>query len=70
VPDFLAFNERSLLPGPGRWKREDADAHAEEQYERFATRRREALEAEGEIEALKQLEAAARRLPKRRPKGA
>jgi hypothetical protein len=67
---FLAFNERSVLPGPGRWRREDADAHAEGEYDRLAARRREALEAEGEIEAMKELEAAARRLPKRRPKGA
>jgi hypothetical protein len=67
---FLAFNERSVLPGPGRWRREDADAHAEGEYDRFAARRREALESEGEIEAMKQLEAAARRLPKRGPKGA
>lgn len=61
---FLAFNERSVLPGPGKWKREDADAHAEREYERFAARRREALEQEAETEALKQLEDVARRLPK------
>ncbi|WP_437528686.1 virulence RhuM family protein [Sorangium sp. So ce726] len=61
---FLAFNERSVLPGPGKWKREDADAHAEREYERFAARRREVLEQEAETEALKQLEDVARRLPK------
>ncbi|WP_437656607.1 virulence RhuM family protein [Sorangium sp. So ce1182] len=61
---FLAFNERSVLPGPGKWKREDADAHAEREYERFAARRRAVLEQEAETEALKQLEDVARRLPK------
>ncbi|MFT3776249.1 MAG: virulence RhuM family protein [Minicystis sp.] len=65
---FLAFNERSILPGPGRWKREHADAHAEAEYEQFAARRRAALEAEGEAEAMKALEAAAKRLPKGRSK--
>jgi hypothetical protein len=67
---FLAFNERRLLPGQGRWRREDADAHAGGQYDLFAARRREALEADGESEAMTALEAAARRLPKRSPKGA
>ncbi|WP_437854784.1 virulence RhuM family protein [Sorangium sp. So ce363] len=61
---FLAFNERSVLPGPGKWKREDADAHAEREYERFAARKREVLEQEAETQALKQLENVARRLPK------
>jgi hypothetical protein len=65
LDDFLAFNERRLLPGPGRWRREDAHAHAEGEYDRFAARRRETLEEAGEVEAMKQLEAAARRLPKR-----
>jgi hypothetical protein len=65
---FLAFNERRILPGPGRHKREDADAHAAAEYELFAARRREALEAEGEAEAVKALEEAARRLPRRSPK--
>jgi hypothetical protein len=67
---FLAFNERRVLPGPGKWRREDADAHAEGEYARFAARRREALEAEGEVEAMKQLEATARRLAKKGQKGA
>ncbi|AGP41551.1 virulence RhuM family protein [Sorangium cellulosum] len=61
---FLAFNERSVLPGLGKWKREDADAHAEREYERFAARRRTVLEQEAETEALKQLEDVARRLAK------
>jgi hypothetical protein len=65
---FLTFNDRRVLPGPGRWKREEVDAHAEDQYERFAARRREALEAEGEEDTVEQLEEAARRLPKRRTK--
>jgi hypothetical protein len=62
---FLAFNERRVLPGPGKWRREDADAHAESEYERFAARRREALEHDAEMDAMNQLEEAARRLPKK-----
>jgi hypothetical protein len=65
---FLAFNERRVLPGAGRWRREDADAHAGDEYERFAARRRETLEAEGEADALRTLEETVRRLPKRSAK--
>jgi hypothetical protein len=65
---FLAFNERSVLPGAGKARREDADAHAGDQYDRFAARRRETIEGEAELETMKQLEEAARRLPKRSPR--
>jgi hypothetical protein len=65
---FLAFNERRVLPGPGQWKREDADVHAGDEYDRFAARRREAVESDAEAETMKQLEEATRRLPKRSPK--
>ena len=67
---FLTFNERRVLPGPGTTRREDADARAADEYDRFAARRRETLEGEGEADAMKQLEAAARRVPKRSARGA
>jgi hypothetical protein len=65
---FLTFNERRVLLDGGVWKREEADARAGEEYERFASRRRDGLEAEGEVDAVKELEEAARRLPKRSAK--
>lgn len=46
--------------------REDADAIAEEAYERFAERRRAELEEQGELDALQSLEDEAQRLRKPR----
>lgn len=66
LDDFLRFNERAVLPHAGKVSREEADRKAVEEYERFAARRRVALEAVGEAEALRQLEAAAKALPERR----
>jgi hypothetical protein len=59
---FLRFNERDVLPDAGRTRKADADRHAAEEYEKFAARRRELLEAEGERADLAALESAARRL--------
>lgn len=73
LDDFLRFNEREVLPNAGRVTREAADRKAAEEYERFAARRREAAEAEGEVARLRQLENLAKNLPERRaprkPKG-
>ena len=57
---FLAFNDREVLPGPGRVSKEQADLHAAREYERFAEQRRAVLEAEGEAFNLRTLEAAAK----------
>lgn len=65
LDDFLRFNEREVLTDAGRVRREDADRHAHEVYDRFAERRREARETEGENEALRALESVAKKLPKR-----
>jgi hypothetical protein len=65
LDDFLRFNEREVLPNAGRVSREAADRKAAEEYERFAARRRAALEVEGEGEALRALEDAAKALPER-----
>lgn len=65
---FLKFNERDVLDGAGRVSKEQADAHAEDQYEAFAARRRALLEAEGAEVNLKALEDAAKALPKPRQK--
>jgi hypothetical protein len=66
LDDFLRFNDRSVLDDGGRISRDSADAHAEREYERFAARRRAALEAEAEHDALRQLEDSAKKLPKKK----
>ncbi|HEX7240736.1 MAG TPA: virulence RhuM family protein [Longimicrobiaceae bacterium] len=60
---FLRFNERDVLPDAGHVRKADADRHAEAEYEKFAARRRELLEAEGERATLDALRARARRMP-------
>jgi len=62
LDEFLRFNERNVLPDAGRVSREDADRKANEEYERFAERRR----AQAEADALKELEETAKKLPKRK----
>ena len=58
-----------ILPDSGRVCREAAHRQAEEEYERFAARRRAALEAQGEADLLGQIEAQVNKLPKpRKPK--
>ena len=66
LDDFLRFNERAVLPDAGRLTREAADRKAAEEYKKFAARRREEAEAASEADALRQLEAAMEKLPKRR----
>ena len=66
LDDFLRFNDRAVLPNAGRVTRAEADRKAEAEYEAFTASRRAVLEAEGEAEALRQLEDAAKALPKRR----
>jgi hypothetical protein len=68
--DFLNLNERAILPDSGKVNREEAHRQAEEEYARFAARRRAALEAQGEADLLGQIEAQVNKLPKpRKPKG-
>jgi hypothetical protein len=71
LDEFLKFNERAVLGNAGKIKREDADAKAIGEYERFEVRRREIAEAAGEAESLRALEEAAKKLSKRarRPGG-
>lgn len=65
LDDFLHFNDRAVLPDAGRVSRDGADRKAADEYEKFAARRRTTQEAEGEAEAIRQLEATAKKLPKR-----
>ena len=67
--DFLNLNERAILPDAGKVSREEAHQLAEAEYERFAARRREALEAQGEADLLGLLDAELKKLPKpKKPK--
>ena len=70
--DFLRLNERDILPDAGKVSRAKADAIAEQEYDRFAARRRVQLEDEAESDTLKQIEEAVKNLPEakkaRRPK--
>jgi len=62
LDDFLRFNERDVLPNAGKVSKQAAETHARNEYDQFATRRREFKEIEGETESIRQLEAAAREL--------
>jgi len=62
LDEFLAFNDRRVLPNAGKVSKKAADEHARQEYERFAQRRREYKEAVGEAESIKALEDAARQL--------
>jgi hypothetical protein len=62
LDEFLEFNERNVLPDAGKVSREEADRKAIAEYEEFAARRREYLEAQ----ALRELEDQAKKLPKMR----
>jgi hypothetical protein len=66
LDDFLRFNERGVLGDGGQISRQSADSYAEREYERFAARRRAALEAAAENDALAELEDAAKNLPKKK----
>lgn len=58
--EFLAFNERRVLPNAGTVSKESADGKAEAEYEQFAARRRAFLEKEGEGDLVKALEETAK----------
>lgn len=63
LDDFLRLNERTILPDAGKVSREQADAIADQEYDRFAARRRAQLEDEAEADTLKQLEDEVKKLP-------
>jgi hypothetical protein len=67
--EFLQFNQRNVLTNAGSISKADADTFAEEQYDRFTERRRAFKEAQGEQDAIKALEDAAKNLPKRSKNG-
>jgi hypothetical protein len=75
LDNFLRFTERQVLTNAGTVSHDQAVEKAEAEYELFAARRREWLEAEGQRETVEALETVARQLepkvkPKRGKKGA
>lgn len=60
LDEFLRFNDRRVLENAGSVSMKHAEAHAREEYDQFAQRRREHKEAVGEEESIKALEEAAR----------
>ena len=67
LDEFLSFNDRVVLKNPGTYSKKAADVQAEEEYERFAARRREWLEAEGDRLSIEALETAAKELAEPMP---
>lgn len=66
---FLNFNDRDVLEGAGRISKEQADAKAAAEYERFAQQRRQLLEAEGEALGIQFLEDIGEMAPRKETKG-
>jgi hypothetical protein len=66
---FLQFNERRVLEGPGKISHDEARRKAEEEYDRFAARRRQQIEEEREGEIGRELEGEAKRAEKRKRGG-
>ncbi len=60
LDEFLAFNDRKVLPNAGSVSKKRAEDHAREEYDQFSQRRREYKEALGEEESIKALVEAAR----------
>ena len=63
LDEFLRFNDRAVLADGGKITREQADAVAAKEYDRFAARRREQVEAEAEADIFKQFDAEVKKLP-------
>ena len=64
LDEFLRFNDRKVLPNAGKVGKKKADDHAKQEYDRFEQRRREHKEGIGEAELMKELEEAAKSIPK------
>lgn len=62
LDEFLAFNERRVLPNAGTVAKQAADDHARSEYDQYAKDRRALRESLAEADYLKQLEAAAKQL--------
>ena len=68
LEEFLAFNDRRVLPHAGSVSKRDADDFARSEYDKFALRRREYKEAIGQEESIRQLEEAAKQVRRKQKK--
>jgi hypothetical protein len=62
LDEFLTFNDRRVLTNAGSVSKEDAEAHAHTEYDRFTDLRRDHKEQLGAADSMKQLEEAAKRI--------
>ncbi len=63
LDEFLRFNDRDVLKNAGTVSKKAADEHARTEYEAFAQRRREFLEAEAARDEIKRIEGIAKESP-------
>jgi hypothetical protein len=56
LDEFLAFNDRRVLPNAGSVSKKDADDFARDEFDKFAERRWKYKETVGQEESIKQLE--------------
>lgn len=63
LDEFLRFNDRRVLDNAGKISKQSAEEHAAAEYEQFALKRRIYKESLGAVDAIKQLEQAAKLLP-------
>jgi len=62
LDDFLAFNDRRILTDAGGVSKQDAEDRAQGEYERFARKRRELKERQGEVDSIRMLEQTAKQI--------
>jgi hypothetical protein len=63
LDEFLAFNDRNVLPGAGSVSRENADRLAHGEYEAFHATRLAEVDAEAERDTMRRLAQLAKPLP-------
>lgn len=68
LDEFLVFNSRRVLKNAGSISKENADEHAKKEFALYEQRRREAREAEGYVDEIKQLEQASKTVEKTKRK--
>lgn len=63
IDQFLEFNERKVLAGPGQVSRQEANEHAKNEYHRFDEKRREEKLIQDEKDYTKQLVDSLKKIP-------
>jgi hypothetical protein len=66
--EFLVFNNRKVLINAGSVSKEQAEEHAHKEYAHFEQRRRDEKEAQGQVDEIKQLEQASRKIEAKKKK--